>query len=306
MTSLSILTATDLSAAARHAVDRGFLLAAETGAPYSVVHAIELDAVDSLREALGSGAPEIKQRLEEQAREELARLVGEPSRHQGVAADAQVVVGAPLTVILSHAEAIGAGLLILGASGEAALRHILLGSTAWRLLRKQTSRPVLVVKQPPAGPYQRLLIAIDFSPISAAAIRLGKQLAPAADIVLLHAFDVPFEGKLARAGVEESVLHDYRRLARTESMRRLHQLAEAAGLAPGSYWSLALHGDPFHQIISREQEQGCDLIIVGKQGQHVVDELLLGSVTKHVLAESRCDVLVLAKGLPSQEEEFSI
>lgn len=34
------------------------------------------------------------------------------------------------------------------------------------------------------------------------------------------------------------------------------------------------------------------LIVVGKQGASALEELLVGSVTKHVLNESQCDVLV--------------
>ncbi len=34
------------------------------------------------------------------------------------------------------------------------------------------------------------------------------------------------------------------------------------------------------------------LIAIGKHGRNMVEELLLGSVTKHVLAESAGDVLV--------------
>jgi nucleotide-binding universal stress UspA family protein len=39
--------------------------------------------------------------------------------------------------------------------------------------------------------------------------------------------------------------------------------------------------------------------VVGKRGKGVVEELLLGSVTKHVLAESSGDVLVASAG-PAQ------
>ena len=42
-----------------------------------------------------------------------------------------------------------------------------------------------------------------------------------------------------------------------------------------------------------EQEVNADLIVVGKHGSHIAEELLIGSVTKHVLAESQCDLLVM-------------
>ena len=46
------------------------------------------------------------------------------------------------------------------------------------------------------------------------------------------------------------------------------------------------------QIVQQEQEQDCDLIVVGKHGRNAVEELLLGSTTNMVIAESSCDVLV--------------
>jgi nucleotide-binding universal stress UspA family protein len=46
------------------------------------------------------------------------------------------------------------------------------------------------------------------------------------------------------------------------------------------------------QIVRQEQEENCDLVVVGKHGQNVVEDLLLGSTTNRVLAEGSCDVLV--------------
>ncbi len=47
------------------------------------------------------------------------------------------------------------------------------------------------------------------------------------------------------------------------------------------------------RIIEQEQELDCDLIVIGKQGETVTEELLLGSVTKHVLQRSQSDVLIV-------------
>lgn len=41
------------------------------------------------------------------------------------------------------------------------------------------------------------------------------------------------------------------------------------------------------------RHDACDLVVMGKHGTHVTEELLLGSVTKRVLAESHADVLVV-------------
>ena len=63
-------------------------------------------------------------------------------------------------------------------------------------------------------------------------------------------------------------------------------------------------GDPAQQIIAMEQEVDADLIVVGKHGSHIIEELLIGSVTKHVLAESQCDVMVICD--PRDPPELSL
>ncbi|MDD2989283.1 MAG: universal stress protein [Zoogloea sp.] len=288
-----ILAATDLSAPARHAMDRGFQLAATSGARYTVLHALHLGPLDTLRGLLGDGSAQIGQRLEEAARDNLGALLADPTHHRGVAASLHIHTGTPVDVITTRADAEDADLLVVGARGEAFLRHGLLGSTASRLLRRTAARPVLVVKQPPHEPYRRILAPVDFSPGSVQSLRLAHRLVPTAHIVLIHVFNVPFEGKLALAGVDEVAIHAYRRKQREESLQRLHVLASTAGLEAGHYSVLVPHGDPAQQVIAQEQEQDADLILVGKHGTELTEELLLGSVTKRILNESQCDVLVV-------------
>lgn len=288
-----ILAATDLSAPARHAVDRGFRLAAEHGARYTVLHALTLGLFDDLQGLLGEDMASLRQHLEAQAHALLAQQLDDPVRNRGITATTRIDAGMPLDAILHEAVATDAELIVLGARGESFLRHALLGSTASRLVRKTVGRPLLVVKQPPHEPYRRLLVPVDFSPASARALAFARRLAPAADIVLLHAYEVPFEGKLAYAGVEDGLIEHLRRKLREECQQRLHHLAGEAGLTAVDYSGLLLHGDPSQQIVAQEQEQDCDLIIMGKHGIGLAEELLLGSVTKHVLSESQGDVLII-------------
>lgn len=53
-----------------------------------------------------------------------------------------------------------------------------------------------------------------------------------------------------------------------------------------------VHGATMLRIIEHEQTTDADLIVMGKHGQSMMEELLLGSVTKHVLAYSSSDVLI--------------
>lgn len=289
----TILVATDLSAPARHAVERAFHLAASTESDLCILHVMELDTLDELREMLGDDVFDVKAALSHDAQARLEQLTHDAAIHRGISASTRLAEGNPLATIAAEADKQDAHLVVLGARGEAFLRHALLGSTAERLLRKSVRRPVLVVKQAPHEAYRSIVVTVDFSPVSLEAIRLARYWAPNSDLVLLHAFELPYEGKLTFAGVDEQLIRQYVTNEGEIRRKRLHELAAEAGLAPTDYSGRIVHGDSAQQIIAMEQEVDADLIVVGKHGAHIAEELLLGSVTKHVLAESQCDVLVI-------------
>lgn len=301
-TAPTILAATDLSAPARHAVERAFRIAAGTGGELYILHALELDPLDDLRETLGGDVSPVKEALLADARERLRQLIEDAAAHRHVVARPRIAVGNPLSTIAEEVETLDARLAVLGVRGESFLRHALLGTTAARLLRKSARCPVLVVKQPSREDYSSVLVALDFSPASLDAIRIARRFAPGADLALLHAFELPYEGKLAFAGVDEGLIRQYVATAAEAKRKRLHDLATAAGLAPTDYSAHVVHGNVSQRIAVLEQEVDADLIVVGKHGTHVAEELLLGSVTKRVLSESECDVLVVCDPRPAAEE----
>jgi len=49
-----------------------------------------------------------------------------------------------------------------------------------------------------------------------------------------------------------------------------------------------------HLILEKERTLHCDLIVLGKAKRSEAKELFLGSVSRHVLADGRSDVLVVA------------
>lgn len=287
-----LLAATDLSASSLHAVDRGFLLARDSEARYTVMHALELDALTQLRELLGGDPSAISERIADRMREALAQVVSEPRRNRGVAADVRIEAGLAASAARRCADEIDADLLLVGAHGEGFLQRFVLGSTASRLLRA-SDIPVLVVKEPCRAAYRRVLVAVDFSPASELAITLARRIAPGADLVLFHALEVPFEGRLQFAGVGEEVIGRYRSQAVERASRELHGMASAAGLPEPGCLVHVRRGEASQRILAEEEERDCDLIVMGKHGTSLAGELLLGSVTSRVLSQSRSDVLVV-------------
>ena len=71
-----------------------------------------------------------------------------------------------------------------------------------------------------------------------------------------------------------------------------HHAPVASGLKPGDWEPCIVEGDASQRIVEHEQEKDCDLVVLGKHGQSATEDLLLGSVSKHVLAEGSTDVLV--------------
>ncbi|MCK0508541.1 universal stress protein [Aromatoleum anaerobium] len=286
-----LLVATDLSAPARHAADRAALVAREVGASLDLFHVANVTALEKLRLLIAEVPAETGQRVLDSAREEMRELAANLLKHHGIAAGVQVASGPVLAEIIGRADTISADLLVLGARGSSFMRHLLIGTTAERMVRK-TRWPMLIVKQPPHEPYRTLLVPVDFSPFSLRALRNAQAVAPAADVVLLHAFEVPFESKLRFAGIEDDLLARYRIAARQEALAKLRELRDEVGLPLERTRLIVVHGDASRNIIEQEQEQDCDLIVMGKHGESMLEDLLLGSVTKHVLAESQGDVLV--------------
>ncbi|MBL8327438.1 MAG: universal stress protein [Rubrivivax sp.] len=285
-----ILAATDFSAPARHAADRAARVAHATGASLTLMHVLPGGALQELRQWLGTGHA-MEQQLHDDAQRELRALTSELQTHRHVTARTVSVSGSVLDEINQEAEALDAALLVLGARGAGFLRRLVLGSTSERLLRR-TTRPLLVVRQTPHEPYRRVLVALDFSPWSAHAVTLARRVAPHARLLLFNAYQVPFEEKLHFAGVDAATIDRYRQQARAEATRRVHALAAASGLKPGDWEPCIVEGEASQRIVEHEQEKDCDLVVLGKHGQSATEDLLLGSVSKHVLAEGSTDVLV--------------
>lgn len=285
-----ILVATDFSGHARHAAFRAARLAHEARSALTLLHVRPAEPLARMREWLGAaGAPAQKPRGD--AQPQLRRLASELASTRPVEVTVEHAAGSALDGILRTAERVDARLLVLGACGVGLLRRLVWGTTSARLLRR-THRPLLVVRQTPQEPYRRVLVAVDRSARSRDALALARRVAPHARLVVLTVFQVPFEEKLRFAGVDAATIQAHRLQARARARRQLHALADEAGLSPAQWEPCVVEGDPSLRIVEQQQSRGCDLVVLGGHGRSAVADLLLGSVTRQVLAEGHVDVLV--------------
>lgn len=287
MNTYTLLAATDLSSSSRYTTQRAVMLAQQIGAQLELVHVIEKRELEELQRLLGET---LKENIRSQTKELLDKLAGDIGGPLGVSIGCHVVEGEVLESITEQADLLSADLLIIGARGVSLTLQQLLGTTAERLLRVIRC-PVLTVKQPPLKTYQSVLIPIDFSPWSIGAIHLAQTVAPQAKLTLLHAYEVPFEAQMRIAGEKKREIQNYRDKVCQDAKARLNQMAKDVGLIAGWY-PLVVNGNAVQKILEQEDEQGVDLIIIGRHGLGALEELFLGSNARQLLIHAKCDVLI--------------
>jgi len=279
------VAATDFSRDAGYACRRAALLAAEHGAQLELLHVVGKAPLDALRQAFRRKPAHVAS-LVEDLRQTLARAGAALAQRTGASIEARVEIGAVQDTIVRECRR--ADLLVLGARGTNPLRDAILGTTAERLLGK-CRVPVLVVKQPPEQAYDKALVAMDFSAPAKSALRVVLRLAPGAAFTAVHAYDVPFEGKLRLAGIDDDTIDAYRFQAARKAITAIRALGEKTGI----HLAHAVYRDHApHLILEKERTLRCDLIVLGK-AKHSIAKLFLGSVSRHVLADCRSDVLVV-------------
>lgn len=288
-----LLNTTDLTEKSRHSTRRAAMLAQQIGAQLDLLYVLQKKALDEFQVLIGQDNSELQGSIRLQVEKELSQLIkNDVASYLGEEVNYHLIEGELLESIKSQINILDPDLLIMGAHGRDFVRQLVLGTTAERTLR-MTLRPVLIVKQPPHEAYKSVLIPVDFSPWSLRAIKLALAVAPQAELILMHIYEVPFEGKLRLAGESEEAISRYREIARINANARLEQTAIEAGLDTHENWhSIVIRGDVERCILEQEEAQRADLIVLGKHGYGMIEELLLGSRTKQVLAQSKCDVLV--------------
>lgn len=292
MTTLTdIVAATDLSAPSQHAGERAACLARMHDAQLTLVHVVARNALDTARLAGDSGDSAAAQTTADDARARLHALAAMLQQRHGARVVEHVETGmSVLEVVVRVADRLDAGLVVTGTRGGGPMRGVIVGSTAERIARF-AKRPVLMVRQAVREPYRRVLVPVDFSPWGLDAVRLADLLAPEATLRLVHAVEAP-EQRRKRVGraADRKTDHDQ---VRADAQRGLAALAARTGLPPQRLQESICEGSsPWEVIAQQQREHDCDLIVMGRQGRHALQEVMLGSTTSKVLSECSADVLV--------------
>ncbi|MBI3128410.1 MAG: universal stress protein [Candidatus Tectomicrobia bacterium] len=170
---------------------------------------------------------------------------------------------------------------------------------------------------------RRILVPIDFSPISPGVLQAGVDIAQKweAEVVALHvaresdyvphsAYESPFP-PLAHDGARTGQLSKFREDTRARLTYQLEDMLRQAG-GGRKCKALLLWGEPAKDIIQMAGSGGFDLIVMATHGRTGLNRVFVGSVTEEVLRHAPCPVFAIRikEGRVVQagreEEEFAL
>lgn len=282
-----VVAATDFSETSEWAALRAGMIAARHGVEGNLLHVIEPGLIEFLRSY--SDEPPLLEKVREQAIALLQSLSERVARETQGRLQPTFREGRVLDEVLA-ASGDGA-LLVLGSRGLRGIHDYFLGSTARNLLYRQ-SGPVLVVKGPAREEYRNVLVATDFSSHSAAALQRAHRLFPDARLQAVHVVADMVDNRMSYAGVDESVLAEYRDKAKARAKMDLMDFLVKCGVNDAVSDTKVLSGNPVSALTSLASDNEADLVVVGKQGRSGLGDMVMGGVTQHLLQSDGFDVLV--------------
>jgi nucleotide-binding universal stress UspA family protein len=238
--------------------------------------------------------------LMKQATQELVELKTRAAG-RGVSAETKIATGVPSEEVLAAVTGEEPDLIVVGTRGKTGLAHILLGSTAERIIRAAPC-PVLAVRaglhddermgglRPTHPVIERILVPIDFSDCSLDALEYGALVAQRskACIRILHVLEP------VSYGLDFTLPHvakrDHDRTAITKRLSDLTAALTSAGLVSDF---VVAGGLPADSILNAALAPDVSLIVMGTHGRRGLSHALFGSVAEFVLRKASCPVLTV-------------
>jgi nucleotide-binding universal stress UspA family protein len=288
-----VLCPVDFSAISQHALDHASAIAYRNGATVTMLHVFATLPTMDLPPLVLSD--EDRERLIRDMRQMAARV---PAR---VPLDFRVSeAGYVHDEILAQLDQTHADLLVLGTHGRSGFQRLFLGSVTEKVIRTATC-PTLVV--PPRAPdvapdapvrFRRVLCPVDFSESSLRAIAYAVNVAEQSDakLRLLHVVEAPVVLNQEPSVTTPSLLAA-RAATGANARRHLHELVPERAQAYCTVDSVVAERRGYDEILRQVAELQADLVVMGVHGRGVVDRLLFGSTTHHVIRAAVCPVLIV-------------
>ncbi len=280
---MKILCATDLRPDSANVMSRASWLARKLHGDLTVFHAVEPEEPRglALEQRVWRADAHLRSRFEDDADKPQLRVrVGNPARR-----------------IAEFVKETSTDLVVLGAHAAQSEPTRFRRSIADRVLN-ETRRPVLVVRREPESGYGRVMLALDISEESAAALQLTESLAFAGEEItfVVHAYHPPYEGMMASVGMGLGQIESHAQAWREEFATGVRQFLRQHSEDPWRYRLIMAEDRPVPGILAVAARIQPDLLVLGARAQGPLLRALSGSVGKQVAASANCDVLLVPAG----------
>lgn len=276
-----ILAAVDFSPPARGAFDYALALSKKHHAKLAVIQAVPIG------ELFGS---EGRERLD------LAAELRQRAADERVDFTYRVQHGDPADVILMHALALRADMIVVGAHQRTGFDRLVAGSIGERIATRATV-PVLVIPQTDPSstdePFRHVVVAVDFTPASDNAIEQAFAFArrPGDRLTLLHvvagsASEVP--PHFYRYGGAE-----YQRHLIDDARQRLQLAAFKKGPTAATVHTRVVVGDPTTEIVRVAGSVGADLLVAGVPKRGLVSRALFATTAARLMRATPIPLLAV-------------
>ncbi|QDU66040.1 universal stress protein [Engelhardtia mirabilis] len=287
-----ILVGADTRGLSQDALVRAFDLAGRFEAELDVLHVVEAPLPRGpvvRKEELAKLNGEAFAKARAEVEERVAKARAANSDVKLTTCEVETVPGHVAEALLKRAEATGADLLVIGPHAERKLFEF--GSTTRAVLGHS---PIPVWNQTaPVEPIERVLVPIDFSDHSRAAVHhaIGYSVAFGAPLTLLHCYVPPsfaYDPDGSGLAGANYVVEADRDQERGELERWIAELEETPAV---SLQSIFAEGDP--RIAVSEERRAGDLVVMGTQGRSGFSRFLLGSVAHATVRDTEGAVVVV-------------
>jgi nucleotide-binding universal stress UspA family protein len=282
-----ILIAVDGSPSSQHALDFGVDLAARLGVGATLLYVMPQVAFPL------AGTPDSLEVLQEAVQEECTRMLeglAAKARARGVPVTTELARGQPAETIHERSEAADVQLVVVGSRGHGGMARLLLGSVATRVVHLCT-RPVTVVMSEAGGSaMQRILVAVDGTPVAREAARVGLDMANRMGmrVTLVHV--------LPPLGESGSDFAAFERACEIYAGELLEEVRQETGLQGPPTDTEVLHGEPAEAIAQAAAAKDVHMVILGTRARGALARTLLGSVADALLPRSPKPVMVVPEG----------
>ncbi|MBB5493921.1 universal stress protein [Nocardiopsis metallicus] len=240
--------------------------------------------------------------------ESALRIVGSARRRAvelepDVTVEAVDVIGDPETVLLLESQS--ASMLVLGAHHRKALDAVLPASTVLEMLASAACPVVVVPDRPPEAATDRILVGVDGSETSRAALEWAFSAADAREAAL-RAVTVRENTAWWRSGASEDPSWagngKQPKPGKVEERRAYCEALSTAVADEHARWpqvqveEVVATGHPARVLCTSARD--CDLMVVGSHGCGGFAGMLLGSVSQNVISHSPCPVAVIRPPRP--------